>query len=62
VSGVYRSGCFFEWFAACFLVVCFVWFNAYMLVWVYCFGDFLSSFVVFGNWTEQGIKKVTETP
>ena len=23
---------------------------------------FLSSFVVFGNWTEQGIKKVSEAP
>jgi uncharacterized protein with GYD domain len=29
---------------------------------VYYFGDFLSSFIVFGNWTEQGIKKVTEAP
>ena len=23
---------------------------------------FLSSFIVFGNWTEQGIKKVTDAP
>ena len=29
---------------------------------VYYFGDFLSSFIVFGNWTEQGIKKVAEAP
>ena len=35
-----------------------------LLFWfrVYYFGDFLSSFIVFGNWTEQGIKKVAEAP
>jgi uncharacterized protein with GYD domain len=37
-------------------------FNVYIFVWVYYFGDFLSSFIVFGNWTEQGIKKVTAAP
>ena len=49
----------FEWlvFAGVFWL-----FNVYIFVWVYYFGDFLSSFVVFGNWTEQGIKKVTEAP
>jgi hypothetical protein len=40
----------------------FWWFNVYIFVWVYYFGDFLSSFIVFGNWTEQGIKKVVEAP
>ena len=39
-----------------------LWFNVYILVFGYYFGDFLSSFIVFGNWTEQGIKKVTEAP
>jgi uncharacterized protein with GYD domain len=39
-----------------------LWFNVYIFVWVYYFGDFLSSFIVFGNWTEQGIKKVVDAP
>jgi uncharacterized protein with GYD domain len=37
-------------------------FNAYILVLGYYFGDVLASFVVLGNWTEQGIRKVSEAP
>jgi uncharacterized protein with GYD domain len=39
-----------------------VGFNVYIFVCVYCFGDFLSSFIVFGNWTKQGIKNVVGAP
>jgi len=36
--------------------------KAYIFVWGLLFGDVLSSFVVLGNWTEQGIRKVSEAP
>ena len=39
-----------------------VWFKAYISVSVYYCGDILSSFIVFGAWTAQGIKKVTDAP
>ncbi|MCW4054600.1 MAG: hypothetical protein NWE84_06745 [Candidatus Bathyarchaeota archaeon] len=38
-------------------------FNAYIIVFEITISvRVLSSFVVFGNWTEQGIKKVSDAP